>query len=238
MTPVSVVVGVLAALAVAVLLGAGGPRLRPTARQIRHRSPGLEPDPRRSRRHNWPWSGSSARLDSNDAVASWCEHVAARLRGGQSLAVAIADAVADVPEVAASFVPVTHALSRGRTVADAAALLESDPGQPIGVVRAVLVSCAELGGPAAAPLDRAAVTLRARAAERAERMARSAQARLSARVLTLLPVGTLGLLAIIEPSVRSVLATPAGSLCLLAGTVCNVAGWWWMRHIVLGASST
>jgi len=238
MTPAGAFLGVLVALTTCGLLSAVAQRLRPTARQVDHRPPGLPTGPRRIPLRGWRWTATSARQDSaDDSVASWCEHSAARLRGGQSLAVAIADAVADVPEVAAGFAPLTHALSRGRSVADAVALLDGDPGRPIGVVRAVLASCAELGGPAAAALDRAAVTLRARAAERAERMASSAQARLSARVLTLLPLGTLGLLAIAEPSVRNAVTTPAGSLCLLAGTACNVAGWWWMRRIVLGASS-
>ena len=49
----------------------------------------------------------------------------------------------------------------------------------------VLHACADLGGPAAQPLDRTASTLRARAADLADREVHSAQARLSAVVLTL-----------------------------------------------------
>ena len=61
-----------------------------------------------------------------------------------------------------------------------------------GLAFTVLRSCARFGGPAAAPLERAAATLRARDAVAAEQQAQSAQARLSARVLTLVPIALLG----------------------------------------------
>ena len=79
-----------------------------------------------------------------------------------------------------------------------------------GLAFTVLRSCARFGGPAAAPLERAAATLRARDAVAAEQLAQSAQARLSARVLTLVPVALLALLAITDPKVRAAVATPAG----------------------------
>ena len=69
-------------------------------------------------------------------------------------------------------------------------------------------------------------------AERAERITASAQARLSARVLTVLPVGTLTLLAVVEPSTRDALGTPAGGACLVAGGFANLVGWWWMRRVI------
>ena len=53
-----------------------------------------------------------------------------------------------------------------------------------GLVVPVLAASAHMGGPAASAMDRVAVTLQARDAERAERRTASAQARLSARVLT------------------------------------------------------
>ncbi|MBA3606878.1 MAG: type II secretion system F family protein [Acidimicrobiia bacterium] len=175
---------------------------------------------------------------TEDDIASWCEHAAGRVRSGHSLPVAIAEAGSAVPAAAAVFAPVTHALARGRPLTDAVGVLDGDPCRPVGIVRAVLGSCAELGGPAAAPLERAAATLRARSAERAERRAASAQAQLSARVLTLLPVGTLALLAFAEASVRGALRTPAGLMCVVTGGACNIAGWWWMRRIVHGRSVT
>ena len=64
---------------------------------------------------------------------------------------------------------VTHALRRGRGLADA---LDSMAGRPIdatGLVVPVLAASAHMGGPAASAMDRVAVTLQARDAERAER---------------------------------------------------------------------
>ena len=56
--------------------------------------------------------------------------------------------------------------------ADWAAWLGEAPGDPAALVIVVLRAAAELGGPAAGPLERAALTLHARAAERAERLDR------------------------------------------------------------------
>ena len=78
-------------------------------------------------------------------------------------------------------------------------------------------ACADLGGPAAQPLDRTAATLRARAADLAERQVHSAQARLSAMVLTLLPVAALALLLATSTATRTAVLGPSGALCLGAG---------------------
>ena len=96
----------------------------------------------------------------------------------------------------------------------------------------VLRTCAELGGPAAGPLDRVAAMLRVRAAVADEQAAQSAQARLSARVLTVVPVALLGLLLVTDHRVRVAVATAAGGAAIAAGLGLNLVGWWWMRRIV------
>ena len=98
-----------------------------------------------------------------------------------------------------------------------------------------MVAAAELGGSAAGPLERVAGTLHARATEREERRASSAQARLSARVLTIMPFGVLALLAR-RPSRRSATSSPRrpGSTCLVAGGALNLLGWWWARRLIGG----
>ena len=98
----------------------------------------------------------------------------------------------------------------------------------------VLRTCADLGGPAAAPFERVAATLRTRAAILEEQQVHSAQALLSARVMTLVPVALLALLAVTEPTVRSSLGTPLGLTVVVAGAVLNLVGWTWMRHIIGG----
>jgi tight adherence protein B len=96
----------------------------------------------------------------------------------------------------------------------------------------VLRSCSRFGGPAATPLERAAATLRARAAVAAEQQAQSAQAQLSARVLTFVPIALLTLLAVTDGKVRAAIGTPAGLAVVVLGGLLNLAGALWMRRII------
>jgi Flp pilus assembly protein TadB len=102
----------------------------------------------------------------------------------------------------------------------------------VALVLAVLDACIEHGGPAAEPLDRAAGVLRARAADHADRQIHSAQARLSAQVLTILPAAMLLLLLVSSSSVRATIATPFGLVVVTIGAALNLIGWWWMRRII------
>jgi tight adherence protein B len=173
----------------------------------------------------------------DDAVAEWCEQVAQSVRAGSSLGHAVVQAGATAPVAGATFAPVARSIGRGRSLADALGDLDVlDPASSTGLVVPVLLACAELGGSPALPLERVAATLHARAAERAERLTNSAQARLSARVLTTVPIGTLVLLALAEPAVRASLTSGLGVVCLFLGGLLNVAGWCWMRHLVRGAT--
>jgi tight adherence protein B len=173
------------------------------------------------------------RPPDDDDVAEWCQHVARSVRAGSSLGHALVQAGVIAPAGGAAFEPVVRAIGRGRGLADALGDLDDhDPASSTGLVVPVLAACAELGGPAAMPLERVAATLHARAAERAERRANSAQARLSARVLTTVPLGTLALLSVAEPAVRASLTSELGAVCLFLGGLLNLAGWYWMRRLV------
>ncbi len=184
-----------------------------------------------------PHTRRARRPPGDDDVAEWCEQVAQGVRAGSSLGHAVVHAGATAPVGGATFAPVVRAIGRGRSLADALSDLDArDPTSSTGLVVPVLVACAELGGPAAMPLERVAATLHARSAERAERLANSAQARLSARVLTTVPIGTLLFLTLAEPAVRASLTSSLGVVCLVLGGLLNVAGWYWMRHLVRGAT--
>jgi tight adherence protein B len=191
---------------------------------------------RRSWTRPWRRPPMRRRQPGDDDIAEWCERVARNTRTGRSLAEAVVRASADLPGAADGIQPAVRALTRGRGLA--AALSEVDdravPASPIGLVVPVLIACAELGGPAAMPLERVAATLHARSAERAERQTNSAQARLSARVLTTVPVGVLALMALAEPTVRSALRSGVGVVCVVGGGALNLGGWYWMRRLIGG----
>jgi Flp pilus assembly protein TadB len=156
------------------------------------------------------------------------------------LSAALAHAAAAHPPLREAVGPVLGAVERGRSLVDALdeqrrdARLDGDapPTAAIRLALSVVGTSAQLGGPAAAPLERVATTLRVRSALVDEQRAQSAQAELSARVLTFVPLGLLGLLIVTDANVRAALGTPAGVAVVSIGGILNLAGWRWMRHIV------
>ncbi|MFT3851615.1 MAG: hypothetical protein QM733_02560 [Ilumatobacteraceae bacterium] len=97
------------------------------------------------------------------------------------------------------------------------------------------LSCAAaVGGSAAVAIDAAASVLRERAAVAADAHAHSAQARLSGRVLTIVPVAFAAWSAATDERIRQTYtATSLGAACVVAGLSLNLLGWWWMRRIVV-----
>jgi tight adherence protein B len=170
---------------------------------------------------------------SDDDVAAWCDEISRIVRSGASLPTAVRSA-APAPALARVVAPIGLALDRGDSVANATRRV-IDGCSGVDLALGVLRACAELGGPAAQPLDRTASTLRARAADLAERQVHSAQARLSAVVLTLLPGGALALLLVTSAASRAAITEPTGLFCLSAGAALNATGWWWMRRIIGGS---
>lgn len=100
------------------------------------------------------------------------------------------------------------------------------------VAAQAITSALQLGGAQALALDSAATLLRERHAVAQERAAHSAQARLSARVMTVVPVAFTGWVLLTNAEARAATATPFGSGALTAGVMLNVTGWLWMRRIV------
>jgi tight adherence protein B len=169
---------------------------------------------------------------SADDVAVWCELIARSLRSGSSLTAAVTAETAAESSMADVVEPVIRHVGRGEALVTALDRAGVDPVTPAGLAFTVLRSCARFGGPAASPLERAAATLRARAAVVAEQHAQSAQAQLSARVLTLVPVALLSLLAVTDGKVRAAVGTPAGVAVVVLGGLLNLAGALWMRRII------
>lgn len=225
MTTASMVLIAVAVTAVGLtgVRGAGAVQRPRSSQQRRLRRPVL-PRPRRR-------SASPGDL----MVAQWCEDAARSLRAGATLAAALEDATGRREAMAPSIDPILAAVRRGRSLVEALATADArvvDPASATGLALTVVRSCADLGGPAAVPLERVAATLRTRAAIADEQVAHSAQAQLSARVLTLVPIALLGLLVLTEPNVRGALATPPGYLAVILGAILNLVGWWWMQRII------
>jgi tight adherence protein B len=168
------------------------------------------------------------------ALAAWCDALARALRAGITLRHALCT-VAPPECVARQLAPVVLALERGTSVS--AALADLHTGAPdLDLVVVVLRACAEHGGASAEPIDRAAAALRQRAALAGERRTNSAQARMSALVMTCLPGAMLVLLMATSRSVRGAATSPAGLAALGAGIALNAAGWGWMRRLIARAT--
>lgn len=195
--------------------------------------------PRRADGHAFPqrtWAfrlgrRTRKRVPADVDVANWCDDMARALRSGSSLTSAFRDTTYEHPVMAPIIDPMAAQVTRGQSLSHA--IRDAcDPSSASGLALTVVRSCAELGGPAAVPLERVAATLRARDAIRQEQRAQSAQAHMSARVLTFVPIGMLVLLATTDPNVRDAVGTPAGLAAVTLGVNLNVCGWWWMQRII------
>ena len=208
------------------------------------------------RRVRIPTRRRSSRAISPSALATWADDLARALRHGSTLHAALTNLPPTDAAITHRSAPLRHWLGRGATVAEACdewsvelaaasparSHLGSRPGdrlELLATMSAVLAAAASLGGPAAAPLDRFAVTMRQRASDDLERVSQSAQARMSAKVLTSVPLAVLALLVATDADVRAVIASAAGGSAVALGLALNTLGALWMRRIAgnEGASS-
>ncbi len=190
----------------------------PAARRLHPALRPLQPEacgPRRSRR-------------SAPDYASMLDAIARQVRSGSSLTSAVIDEI----DRSSPLGEVAERLAGRGSLADA--LTAITPGDDdLALTVQALSATAHLGGPIAATLDEAAAVLRERAAARAERRAHGSQARLSGRVLTIVPLGFAVWSAVTSQRTRDVyVATAAGSICALCGLALNLVGWRWMKRII------
>ena len=162
-----------------------------------------------------------------DEWAALLDAMSSEVRTGSSLAAAV-----------------SHGVSRcqphGRVVTPTATLATIDaagstPDADEAVVLQALGAAHTLGGPIAATLDAASALLHERSIIRDEALAYSAQARLSARVLTGVPLVFAGWNAVSSRTFRAAVLSPIGLASAVVGAACNLLGWWWMRRIVAKA---
>ena len=243
------VLGVLGVL----LLGAAGRQALVTGRRcevrwrLGRRPPGLPPrwSPRCCPR-SWPGGRTGRRLAGGVSSPS-CPHalddVARALRAGASLRQAMADAARAAWPGPAVWPPPSWAPSwpgPSAGLALAAVLDEWADEQPLVEVRlaaTALALAADAGGRAAQVVEAVAGTLRERHSAAEEVGVQSVQARLSAVVIALLPVGFTAWCVTTDRRAASfLLGSAAGWLCLLAGFGLLAVGAWWMARIMRSAA--
>jgi tight adherence protein B len=160
-------------------------------------------------------------------LAAWCDSLGAEMRSGATLHRAVATVPGPDTEV---WREVRRRVDRGIGLTEAVDVTGSDPDDQ--AVLTVLAACGQHGGGSAAPLDQVAATLRRRSADAAERRVQSAQARMSARVMTTVPIAMLVVLVATSPAVRRAIVTPGGAGVVTVGTALNLVGWSWMRRLI------
>lgn len=138
---------------------------------------------------------------------------------GRALAAELSRAAAEAAQ-GASLVAALEAVATRRPL----------PGVRLGV--AALCLGAETGGAQARAVDGVAATVRERLAVAAELKALSSQARMSALVIGLAPVGFGGFAAATDPrTAQFMFHTPAGLALLAGGLVLDTLGWLWMQRL-------
>lgn len=181
----------------------------------------------------------SGRARNGSIAAGGCiaafELVATEVRSGASVPAAVQTALGLHTDV----LPVLEAgLSRGLTLERALDELPERIDRDERWFAHSLRLCHATGGAAADVLDRAVAVARERRAWAAERHAQAAQARLSARLLTVLPIGfaVWGLVSSAQVR-RAYVSSPVVIACAVIGLSLNALGWWWMRHLTAGRPS-
>jgi Flp pilus assembly protein TadB len=206
-------VNVVAACSVAAALVAFAARIRPVAA----RSLPLASNP----------------TDGGD-VLRLLEDVERDLRTGRSLGDAT---LAGLRRNPLALTEVRRALESGARLGPALDSARSDrPAETVAVQ--TLRACDRTGGPMATAVERAVLVLRERRAWEKERHVHAAQARLSATVMTLVPLVFAGWGAATSQRVRRAYAEiPLCGVAGVVGLILNAVGWLWMRRLVTGPSA-
>jgi tight adherence protein B len=191
--------------------------------------------PRRSPSSAPGGSGASrrprvARLELPELV----ESLAGAAGSGRSLGVCLLDAAAGLPDAERSgLLSLAGSLRHGHGLVaafDRWADGTSVPGA--GLVAAAVGMATTSGGELDRSLAGVASTLRERRALDREVRALGAQARLSAVVLAIAPLGVVLLGAAVDADLAAFLVgEPAGRACLAAGLVLDAVSWRWMRWL-------
>lgn len=182
--------------------------------------------------------GRRRHVQVDTELPSALDRVAAALRAGASLSAAIATTgLAVRGPLGAQLTAVAERADRGMPLAASLDVWATSGSPAVRLAAAALGLGAEAGGAMARAVDGVATTLRERQELARERRVLSTQARASAAVIAVAPLGFALLVAGTDRAALAfLLGSPLGLLCLGAGLALEAAGAVWMARIVGSAS--
>jgi tight adherence protein B len=161
------------------------------------------------------------------------DRLAADLRSGGSLTNALEALAAGPGSLAGDLRRVCGRAAAGGLDGALAVWVEERSHPAVAATAGALAVAAEVGGRSAAALEGLAAGLRDQQDLREEAAAQAAQARLSAAVVTLAPIGSLGFSLAADRRVAATLVhAGAGRACLAAGLGLEALAWIWIRRLV------
>jgi tight adherence protein B len=174
------------------------------------------------------------------AVPDTLERIGSELRAGGTVATALASVATGDGVLAADATLIERRVRLGAGLSEALHRWGRERRAfGVDVAAAALALSATVGGPAADALDGLASSLRARLSVIAEARALSAQARYSAWVIGLAPIGYLVSTAAVDSrSVHVLVGTGAGRTCIVLGLGLELLGAIWMRAILRAGAAT
>jgi len=166
------------------------------------------------------------------------DQLAAHLRAGGTVLAGVGELSRGSGPLAEDLRAVVARVEGGSSLSDALARWRAErPGAVDRAVAGALEVSQAAGGPVAGALEGLAAGLRDSLEGARELRAQSAQARLSAAVVGLAPIGALGLSLLSDRRVAAALVgTSAGRTCLLGGLGLEALAAAWMRHILRRAA--
>lgn len=169
------------------------------------------------------------------ALPAGLEAISRSLRSGASLPGALEEAAAAAPPALGhELARMARELSLGRSATESLnGFLQRQPSADVRLATAALGLAVEAGGARSRALDGLAQSIRDRQALRVEVRALASQARMSAVVMAVLPIGFLAATAVSDEEVARLLtSTRLGALCLGAGIGLDLVGLCWMQTMV------
>ena len=168
------------------------------------------------------------------AITDFLDAIARDVRSGFSLASSFVQCSDQQSDDNHWSQPVAQQCLRGVVLADALVECALPTWTPEIRFASRTLAVASAGGAGVAPaLEHSASVLREQQALMLDRDVQAAQAQLSTKVLTWLPIAVFAWIAITDPIARSfLLSTPVGMCCVATGITLNVSGRKWMSHVV------